>query len=74
MKIPVSKSNRMGKHRMNAVVIPDVRSGDPTRYISRVAKLIPIHQMYTLRDRSTCNVRAELCVQTKLTKAAHQRF
>jgi hypothetical protein len=32
---------------MNAVVTPDVESDDPTRYISRVAKLITVDQGYT---------------------------
>jgi hypothetical protein len=42
---------------MNAVVIPDVESDDPTRYISCGAKLIPVYQIYAALGRfwSSCN-------------------
>lgn len=33
---------------MNAVVNPDVDSGDPTRYIAHVGKPIAIYQICTL--------------------------
>ncbi len=36
---------------MNAVVIPDVVSDDATRYISPVAKLKPVYQIYVPRVR-----------------------
>ena len=41
---------------MNAVVISDVESDDPTRHISRVAKLIREYQIYAAPDRfwSSC--------------------
>jgi hypothetical protein len=36
---------------MNAVVIPDVESGDPTRYVSRVAKLIAVYDQPHFRTK-----------------------
>ena len=32
---------------MNAIVIPDVESDDPMQYISHIAKLIAVYQIYT---------------------------
>ena len=41
---------------MDAVVIPDVELHGPTRYICRVAKLIPVCQIYTPQGRCMVNL------------------
>jgi hypothetical protein len=53
---------------MNAVVIPDVELDDPTRFISRVAKLIPAYQIYAAPGRFWCSYEGNKSILAKLTE------